>query len=100
MKYVRFYLEYGSKANKRKGVHEGNVLALLDTMGDGFRPQYMGDLQYSHECISAVFFHPNSAVCGTQCHVRYLREECKRIPEWKARQIHPNLFAYLDAMEG
>lgn len=96
MKYVRFYLEHDSAKHKRRGEHNGNVLALLDTFGNGFRPVYMGDDQYTHECISAVFFHPNSAVCGSQCHVKYLREQCKRIPEAKAREIHPRLFDRLD----
>lgn len=99
MKYVRFYLEYGSKQNKRKGIDEGNVLALIDTMGDGFRPQYTGDA-YTIECLAAVHFHPNSPVAGSSTTRDYLAETCKRIPEWKARQIHPTLFARLDAIEG
>jgi hypothetical protein len=101
MKYVRFYLEYGSKANKRKGIHEGNVLALIDTMGDGFRPQRNSGSEsgYGYECIAAVLFHPNSPVAGTSIDVSILRERCKRISEAKARQIHPLLFERLDAME-
>lgn len=97
MKGVRFYLEYKDAKHKRQGVHEGNVIAVLDVMGDGFRAQYMGDLQYTHECLGAIFFYPNSPVAGTQCHIGVLRERCKRISEAKARQIHPRLFERLDS---
>jgi hypothetical protein len=98
VKGYRFFLEHGSKQNKRKGAHEGNVLALIDTMGDGFRPQLMGD-HYGNECIGAVLFYPDSPVCGSSTNRGYLSETCKRISEAKARSIHPNLFVTLDRIE-
>ena len=89
MKGYTFYLEYETPADKRKGKDSGNVCAVF------------GDWFYSHghpmrECISAVYFHRNSATCGSSASAEYLRKNCKRISEAKARQIHPRLFAQLD----
>ena len=90
MKDTRFYLEFDSTYRKRKGEHSGNVFAAfpaLITSG--------GRL----EGIGAVFFHPNSAVCGCAASLDYLRTRCKRISERRAREVHPELFRRLDAAE-
>ena len=52
------------------------------------------DLLY--DCIGAVYFERNSPVASTSCSDGYLRLKCKRISESQAREIHPNLFTYLD----
>jgi hypothetical protein len=101
MKFYRFYLEYPDPKAKRKGTvkspgnHSGNVLALC--LDENNRPMYCGDL--TMECISAVYFVRNSAVCTTSCSPDYLRLNCRRIPEMMARKIHPALFTVLDAPE-
>jgi len=86
MKGVRFYEEF---SNKRRGKSEGKVLAVDIEW-------FYGESGYLHEAIGALFFHPNSAVGGTSVSPEYLRDSCKRISEAKARQIHPNLFEWLN----
>jgi hypothetical protein len=44
----------------------------------------------------AVYGHPDSACAGTSASRDYLRTKCKRVSESKAREVHPNLFRYLD----
>ena len=49
------------------------------------------------ECISSVFDVPNSPVSVSTCSDHYLRSRTVRISESVARQLHPALFASLDA---
>lgn len=92
MQGYRFYLEHASRKDKRKNNHNGNVIAL--DIENGYwidsRKQCM------RECVSAVYFYPNSPVCGSNCSMEYIQDNCKRISESKARDIHPLLFSYLD----
>lgn len=92
MKGIRFYLEYGSKQRKRKGDDKGTVVALLTgsehTLHD-----------YTQEAIASVFDYPDSPVASGAVSRRYLSDECKRIPEAKARDIHPTLFQWLDTLD-
>ncbi len=96
MKDVRFYLEYESKAKKRKGTrkelgdHAGNVVAIFPD--DGF---FSGN-DYLIGAVSATFYQENSDVSSGSVSRGYLDEKCKRISEAQAREIHPKLFAYLD----
>lgn len=98
MKGYTFYLSYKTSADKRKGTvkhpapHEGNVEAVY---GDVF----FSDGRPCRETIGAVYFHPNSAVCGSSASLEYLRTNCRRIPEAMARAIHPVLFERLDHEE-
>jgi len=101
MKGFRFFLEYPSLKEKRKGTvknpgnHEGNVLAL---MLDTARVEREHDKpKIVHDAIGAVNFYPDSSVCLTGVCNEYLTERCKRIPERLAREIHPTLFNYLDS---
>jgi hypothetical protein len=90
MNGIRFYLEHNTPKDKRQNNHSGNVIAVL-------HENYIvthDDIVY--DAIGAIFYHANSAVCGTQCSQLYLTEKCKRISEEKARSIHPMLFQYLD----
>lgn len=93
MKDFRFYLEYESPAKKRKGEDRGNILAVFTDKEFWFM---IGD-EWVTECISSLMDTPNCAnICGSQVSLSYLRMKCKRVSEQKAREIHPNLFAYLD----
>lgn len=97
MKGVRFFLEYDSKTEKNKGTrkkpgkHNGNVLAVYHETG------YQGSTGWTYEGTGAVNYHPNSAVGTTGVTPDYLRDKCKRISEKMAREIHPQLFNWLDA---
>lgn len=95
MRGVRFYEEFSNKRNKRKGISQGNVVAVfpenkrLEHYADG-----TADLVF--DCIAAVYSYPDSGVCGCSISQDYLWESCKRISEAKARQVHPQLFWVLD----
>ena len=101
MKGIRFFLEYPSLKDKKKatvkepGNHEGNVLALILDTG---RVEQKADktLNIVHDAIGALLFKSNSPVCSTGVCNEYLKERCKRIPESLAREIHTELFDYLD----
>lgn len=86
MKGIRFYEEF---ENKRKGVSAGNVTAVI--LDDRGQPQRNGDGTYT--CIGAVFHTPNSGVATTACSPEWLAENCKRVPEKRAREVHPLLFS-------
>ncbi len=89
---IRFYLEFDSPQHKRRGEHSGNVLAAYVCNG-----WYLSRGEPMIEGASAVYDWPNSAVCGGSASRGYLRTHCKRISEARAREIHPALFAYLEA---
>lgn len=90
MKGVRFYLEYDSPAMKRKGVDTGNVFAAF--VCNGVNPCSLG-----YDGIGSVLFDRNSPVASANASLNFLRKWCKRIPEKRAREIHPLLFERLDA---
>lgn len=90
MKGYRFYLEYKTPAHKRKGQDTGTVIAI------NWQNRWPG-----HECvmvdaIGAVYYQPNSSVASTTASFDYIHDNCKRISEKRAREIHPALFEYLD----
>lgn len=92
MKGYRFYEEFD---NKRKGISNGNVVAVIPE--NRWTEQYPdGSIDVIYDVIGAVFYHPNSDVCGTGASQGYLSESCKRVSESKARKIHPKLFEVLD----
>lgn len=95
MKGVRFYEEFDNKANKRKGVSSGNVIALFYDSWRVGEP-HQGRLT---EAIAAIFCRPNSRVAPISVADTVLWERCKRISEAEARVIHPALFERLDAEE-
>jgi len=96
MKGVKFYLEYPNKREKRKatrkdlGNHSGNVIAILD---NGI---YFSGGQPVKDGIAAVYDWPDSPPAGTGVSLEYLQERAKRISEATAREIHPQLFEWLD----
>lgn len=93
-----FYAEFPDKKSKRKATrknlagHSGTVVAINTDIGI-----FHNGRDYMYECISSVFDHPNSQVCGGSVSPDYLRDVCLRISEKQARLIHPALFEYLDA---
>jgi hypothetical protein len=100
MKGVRFYLEHKTPQDKRRGKHSGNVCAVVLNHPSGNHPlAYKSGPVWCYEAICGIFDRPNSEVAGTGVSINGLRENCKRIPESKAREIHPNLFRVLDSQE-
>lgn len=101
MKSYHFYLEYPSKAAKRAatrknlGNHSGNIIAVDSERANS----WLSDRQVMRDCVSAVTSYPNSDVCGSSASMDYIRENCKRVSEKQAREIHPNLFSTLESWE-
>ncbi len=89
MKGIRFYEELDNK-NRVSETSQGNVLAVLYENGFFTKAGYM------LECISATFYYPDSDVSSGSAHIDYIRKNCRRISEAKAREIHPRLFTRLD----
>ena len=103
MNGYRFYLEYPSKTEKRKatrknpGDHLGTAVAVI--LGKyHIECRDDSDGVVVSDAIGGVMAYPNSPVGSTSVSQKYLRQ-CKRISESMAREIHPNLFAYLDLGE-
>lgn len=96
MKGYRFYLEFESPKSKRRGEHTGNVFALFTASPPYYSYVTEGLSIWVQEGAGAVFFEPDSPVCGCSISLEYLQTRCKRISESKAREIHPRLFDYLD----
>jgi len=82
---VRFYEEFQSHSKKHT---QGNCIAVLYSNGTFLSGNY--------DAIGAVYFMPNSPVASTSVGMDYLRLNCKRVSETHAREVHPELFAYLD----
>ena len=91
MKGIRFYEELENK-NRKGEKSKGTVVAVLyeNSWIDHNRKDVMFDT------ISSLFDEPNSVVCGGIASRSYLWDNCRRISEAKAREIHPNLFQYLE----
>lgn len=94
MKDVRFYEELKDK-NRKAEESQGNVVAIfpstrrIERNGDGtWHAVYDG--------IGAVQDYPNCPPASTGIAEDYLRDECRRINESRARIIHPELFKWLD----
>ncbi len=92
MNGIRFYQEY---TDSRKTQPTGTVVAVLAgteqpcRCGDG-RPHLNVD------AIVGVFDRPDSPVASSGVALAYLRRRTRRISEAAARQVHPQLFTYLD----
>ena len=86
---IRFYAEFQDNSKRQPG---GNVVAVLVLNG-----AYWSSGKLCYEAVAALFEEPNAPVAGTGVALDYLREKCKRISEAKARAIHPELLARLDA---
>lgn len=94
MKGIRFYEELTDK-NRKAEASKGNVIAVAyETRWYNYTPDGYYDTMF--ECVSALFFEPNSVCCGDGVSQRYLTKDTKRISETRAREIHPALFEYLE----
>ena len=84
MKDITFYQEFENRSRTKP---TGNVLAVIrdSRCPDG-----------SMEAIGALFDRPDSPVASTAVSLEYLRTQCKRVSEAKARQVHPAMFERLD----
>lgn len=87
MKGVRFYEEYKDLSKKCSA---GNVVAVF------YDQAYWSGNTYCYNAVAALHTSPNSPVASTEVSPLWLRKHAKRIPESKARQIHPRLFQFLD----
>jgi hypothetical protein len=85
MKGIRFYEEF---TNKRKGLSAGNAVAVGESNRNG-----------TFEAIVPLYDQPNSPVASGSISNEYLFEKCKRVSEARAREVHPNLFEYLDVSD-
>lgn len=96
MKGYRFYEEYETNAKKRKREGTGNVLAL-DVDAHGRALAWDGQSRSAGlSATAAVFDYADSPVCGCSIAPRILLAHYRRIPEARAREIHPALFEVLD----
>lgn len=89
MKGVRFYEEYADE--KTRKVSQGNVVAI-----DTETPPYRSGDVVCVSALSGIYMSPNAPVATTGVALSYLRENCKRISEARAREVHPALFHRLD----
>lgn len=89
MRGFRFY-EILKDKGKKSEESEGNCIAVdIETsLSAGFG---------CYQAVGPVFFEPDSAVCFSPASPAYLAENCKRVSEKRAREIHPELFKYLEA---
>ena len=88
MKGYRFYEEF---VNKRKGISAGNVVAVSTDVEPLSR-----DRVACVEGFEGIFDAPNSPVNWGGVGLDYLRFNCKRVSEARARTVHPALFERLD----
>lgn len=99
MKNYKFYLEFASPSHKRKGISKQNVLL---TCGKYY---INGSNIAVIESLSTVSCDPvpnTSEMCWSEASREYIWDNCIRISEKKAREIHPNLFkilAYYEPIE-
>ena len=96
MKGIRFYQEF---SNKSKTKPTGNVIAafaghVTEAASNGVF--FSGGIA-CYEALAGLFDYPDSPVASTAVAVDLLRRKCKRVPEAKARRIHPRLFERLDS---
>ena len=96
MKGFRFYEEF---ENARKTKPTGNVIALVlsrDGRPETFPDSVRGRTVYLMEAVAAIFDVPNSDVISVSVSRDQLSKRCKRVPETRARTVHPRLFEHLD----
>jgi hypothetical protein len=110
MKGVYFYRDCGSPQAKNRLRHlarkdygvvasqvteVGNVIAMF--VGKGGRTVgHWSTRGFIAETISAVFDYDNSPVASSGASIEYMQQCTIRVSEKVARQIHPEMFNYLD----
>lgn len=93
MKGIRFYEELANKNRAREG-SRCSVVAVFYERGFGWGEDHF------YECVAKVYEQSNPPVCNMSVNSRYLRADCRRISESRARVIHPRLFRYLEQLQG
>lgn len=94
MNGVRFYQEF---KDKKRGISAGRCLAVVPEQG-----YFDAMTGWIYDCVGPVYADdgPNTrALCGCGVGADWLRENCKRVSEAKAREIHPALFTLLHDWE-
>lgn len=88
MKGYTFYLEYPSKQDKRK--KRGNPTVLV-AYGKPFLSGQSGKIACV-ETVSAAIEGDRNLFTSGAASLDYIRENCTRVSEAKARSIHPEIF--------
>ena len=95
MKRYRFYIDYGSKKEKRKHSiranrlpKEANCIAIAITIADNYGALLEGAV--------ATFNYFNSDVSWGVVDREYLRRCCTKCSERLVRKLHPKLIEYLE----
>ena len=96
MNGFHFYAEYEDSKAKRNKAMPGNVVAVSTDKGHSFYDMHDN---FMLEAFTAVYDRANSPVCVGSVSPDYLRENCKRVSEKRAREIHPEMFRTLDQPE-
>ena len=94
MKGIRFYEELenkGRKAEKSKGTVVAVLWENYQVELDGYNEYYA-----QYDAIASITETENAGVGTTQVGDWWLRSECRRVSEMRAREIHPALFQYLE----
>ena len=92
MKDYRFYIDFQDRTRKRKRLSPNNCIAVC------INCKWIDKGEVMMECLAPVATEPiaNTNFLGhSAISQSYISENCVRISENKARQIHPNLFNYL-----
>lgn len=92
MKGVRFYEEFTDE--KTRKVSQGTVIAIHTEI----EPYQSGGV-WCVSALSGLYMRPNAPVATTGIALDYLHDNCKRVSEARAREIHPALFHRLDNNE-
>lgn len=98
MNGYKFYLEYPDAKSKNKarrknlGNHSGNCVAIIDKTKR--ISVYSDDID--NDAIGAIQDYKNCPVAFTCISCGYLQKKCKRISADLAKQIHPELFKYIE----
>jgi hypothetical protein len=89
MKGIRFYKELKNK-NRKSEESLGTVVAVF------YESHWISNGKILFDAIGGVFSQANSPVTSIGVAQLYLTENCRRISEKRAREVHPALFEYLD----
>ncbi|MDQ3673294.1 MAG: hypothetical protein M3365_02830 [Gemmatimonadota bacterium] len=91
MRGFKFFEEY----EEYERGSAGNVIALKLSERSFIQP---GAICFEAVCADEHARIPNSPVRPSYVNVEYLGKRCRRISEARARDIHPRLFEFLDAL--
>lgn len=95
MKGIRFYEELEHK-NRKAEKSKGTVVAVFYENGSFQTQVAPNKWEWAYEALAGLYDEPNSIVCSSSVPWIYLRTQCRRISEARAREIHPLLFERLD----